>query len=1260
MSFSDQPHIERIRDALWSRPGTGASVMVGSGFSRCANKVRSGVADSPLWQDLATEVTNRLYPIDSLDDESATSIRPSSTDDFLRIAQEYETAFGRTDLHRFLLEQTRNDDFAPGDLHERLLRLPWRDVFTTNWDTLLERARPKVVERGYHAVENVDQIPLANQPRVVKLHGSLPAQFPLIFTEEDYRTYPTKYALFVNTVQQAMMESVLCLIGFSGNAPNFLHWSGWVRDHLGKAAPRIYLCGWFGLSPYRRRMLEDTRGVVPVDLAHHPQAGKWPEHLRHRYAIEWLMFTLERGQPYDATEWPSPRHEWSRTIPGYLYPVKESTSDLPEPEPENNAETRTTAPLEFFRKTISIWKKNRLLYPGWLVFPSGDQREELSWRTDDGERQFLTLMDNISLPERLEFIRELVWRREILLQPISRDLEDAADHALRSINCHERTIERLPSTELNWENVREAWRSVALTLLTSARFQHDGELFDQRIEALKQFIQDSDDVYHRVRHELCLWAVNSLDFHTLESRLAEWSIEDCDPAWMVRKAALLYESVKGEEAYELVKRAMDSIRTSRRSDRDIASASLEGWALCSAVTLESWRMCQKRWDELSQLKCDAWSEKDLIHRRLSSESEKRESPNFDLGRRRQTRLTFTNASPWRAAYRAIRLSEIAGLPHETRSAGIGGVDVARRMLGSAATNISDESPEFAVHLVLRTSSHENDPTLQAVVTRNRLAILSADSAKALAADCINLIEYGLSNGRVEQTRASMEVLSRLVLRLETDQALEIFDKSMAYYADRQNRILSHPWLSEPVWNLMRRSWDAIPPHLESQRILGVLSAPIVGLDGFEVQIESRHPDPGNLLDSLSGKLLPERNAQNEESWQLLSSLLTRGLIAGGEARRRAATRLDTLRSPNQFAPSELSRIGNALWSDKHTPQDGLPAGTDLYDWAFLVYPEPQPGIAEKRFRLKWFSTIPISAPDTGSTEGDTVAFSLGHRADNQNSLEDTIWNIGAALSVCADHGRPFGLTEGERERIIHILTVWSKEGAFPRKGPLVPDASRRPTILAIEGIALILRCVAIPEEVGEHLYAKLKDLTEAGIPALKPIGELARILPSRIGDMVFWLRSALSSQDREAVVSALSCLVSWIGMQNEEASGGLQPPSDVFREVGVIIAARNEVALPLALEVAALAFSKGTEEIREPIKEYALQGLAYLSEELRYDRIHSHTSEVPLLRMRCGQLALAMSKCGLADHPSVARWLEDAASDPFPEIRYSLLVGSIQ
>ena len=205
MLVPDQSHINRVRDALWQRFGGGASVMVGSGFSQNALKIRPDAEDPPLWRDVVEKMSDKLYP---------QAGGASATDGHLRIAQEYETAFGRSDLHYFIRQTVRDDGFKPGDAHTRLLQLPWRDVFTTNWDTLLERVRISVPERAYSVVTNMDEIPLASRPRIIKLHGSLPAQFPLIFTEEDYRTYPTKFAPFVNTVQQAIMETVMLLIGF--------------------------------------------------------------------------------------------------------------------------------------------------------------------------------------------------------------------------------------------------------------------------------------------------------------------------------------------------------------------------------------------------------------------------------------------------------------------------------------------------------------------------------------------------------------------------------------------------------------------------------------------------------------------------------------------------------------------------------------------------------------------------------------------------------------------------------------------------------------------------------------------------------------------------------------------------------------------------------------------------------------------------------------------------------------------------------------
>ena len=80
------------------------------------------------------------------------------------------------------------------------------------------------------------------------------------------------------------------------------------------------------------------------------------------------------------------------------------------------------------------------MYPGWLVLPSGEEREIAdSGAPTIGKTIIITVrFTGICIQwKRLSAIRELMWRREILLQPISSALESAAESAL--------TLDRLPS-----------------------------------------------------------------------------------------------------------------------------------------------------------------------------------------------------------------------------------------------------------------------------------------------------------------------------------------------------------------------------------------------------------------------------------------------------------------------------------------------------------------------------------------------------------------------------------------------------------------------------------------------------------------------------------------------------------------------------------------------------------------------------------------------------------------------------------------------
>ena len=1236
MSVPDQSHINRVRDALWQRSG-GASVMVGSGFSRNALGVRPDAGKPLTWCELAREMFNKLYPQSGDRSRSDASTEMSATDGLLRLAQEYEIAFGKSDLHRFLGKLIRNDDFKPGEWHKRLMQLPWRDVFTTNWDTLLERTQPLVADRAYSVVRNMDEIPLANGPRIVKLHGSFPAQFPLIFTEEDYRTYPKKFAPFVNTAQQAMMETVFCLIGFSGDDPNFLQWSGWVRDNLGEAAPKLYLAGWLDLSHHRRRMLED-RNVVPIDLARHPKAGKWPEHLRYHYAMEWILCTLEQGRPYDVTEWPTPTRQQYSQLPNYLHPVETIESTVPKDEPQKLTEIESGDLPDRVRDTFEAWAHNREIYPGWLVVPA-NKRQVMSWNTQDWEPLILRVLPDFAPVEQLQTIRELVWRHEILLERISSALESAAVKTLDPIDCEARAVDRHEDPKIEWIDVREAWRSIALALVTVARHRFDRGLFDQRIKLLSPFLDDDPYVALRVYHERCLWAVCSMDFKALEGLLEDWRTENCDPAWMIRKAAILVEMGWDDKATELIDHALDTIRQIPADERSVAGPSREGWALYSKERIGNWDMLSRRWAELAPLKCDVSMEMHHVSNAIRNIRDNRKTSTtqtFDLGTQ-STSWNIISADSQAAVYSAIRLCEVAGLPPS-----IDGVIVASGILQSAAEKLSVSDLEMAIRLVLRVSTYDKDDTLGSVLSRTRVAALPVKSVNTLVEICKGVIEYALPrmaevsvNTRdvfwTERVRVAIEVLSRLALRLSPDSAEVIFDKALEYY--RNNQVAREPWLTGPVRNLLKRSWEALPKDRRSCRVLDLVNAPIAGMDNFTV-IDRNYPDPGELLhgdDELSSLL---RTSDNEVLWQQVISLLIRGLLAGDHARERAARRIAYVALWKQLTESERSDIASALWSEQHITHSVLPDQTRILDWVFLLLPEPEPGLAEQRFRRKWLTN---NAP-----------------RENAPSPDDILWQVGNALLSLGVHRYPLNLSDDERCFLIRVVDQWS-DIPIPSQsfGPMEIQI-RQPTRMAIFGLASVLLEINIPESVGEKLYEKVKALNNSGLPAFRLLVGLVKVIPSRFEELVMLLRMGLVSDNTMQAESAAEGLYLWLRTASKTIPRFLPPPDDLIREIGLIIATRRKAALQQALGVAKWVFEEGSDSQKKIIRPLALQGLGYLVEELRYDREHEQDDklDLPLLRSRSARLAQSMATIGLEHDPAVASWLKLIEEDPLPEVRH--------
>lgn len=1246
MTFPDQAHVDRLIEALWRYPMGHAAVLVGAGFSRYARPAHPAAPPMPDWKQIAASLCNRLYPLGNDGRRANALAEAAGTSGFLRLAQEFEEAFGRNALHRLVRELVPDGQYEPSDCHHRLLTLPWSDVFTTNWDTLLERATREIHGRNYRVVRIIAEIPGGSAPRVVKLHGSFPAHLPFIFTEEDYRTYPARFAPFLNMVQQSMLENVFCLVGFSGDDPNFLHWSGWVRDNLGDSAPTIYLVGWLDVSPHRRRMLEN-RNVVPIDIARHLAAPHWPEHLRHRYATEWFLYALERGRPYDITRWPNPPDVTRNPPPPkHLLPVPETELRTPRSAPRPPQDSTGNA-LASIRDVLAVWQRNREVYPGWLVYPD-PKRYLFNKETEQWFHIFTTAVPEMPTIERLDAVRELSWRLERALAIFPVPLEKLALDTLRSIDCTARLIDgSVPPPQTDWGAIRASWREVALALLTAARFRFDGPAFSERLTMLEPFEGDHPDVSHRITHERCLRALYDGDLADLENRLREWRVAGADPAWMMRKAALLAELDRADEVVPLLNDAIADTRRNHPGPPNLANPSREGWALKLALafgrTFPHTRPLPElrapdafpRWRELGVQDCDVLEDYRLLKNMVCGEgwgaenSFDRGQP-FDLGTRRGYSITYSQrpAERRQAAWQAIRLVEVAGLPPVAAH-----IVVASDILKAAAEELRVETPHLAFRLALRLASSEADRLINMVLSRPAAARLTPTEVTDLVAVTRRTIDYAQprvgcppverSVFWITRLRVAIEGLSRLVIRLPIAEVEAVLRQSMRLY--RSPNLARDFLLSDAIIHLLHRSIEALPNDQLMELALDLLELPIAGVDGYEGS-DGKHPEP---LEGLSADLpSPERNNQTEGRWSNAVALIIRGLTAANtDSRRRAALRLVFVNNWGLLTGAERPATAEALWTPMYTQPHRLPADTGLLDWVFLTLPEPQAGIAEARFRQQ-------------------------HLAPQVANSEEALKQVGHAIAASQSRTTAFVLTPEDKGVLTTLIEQWSRRQVHRDRDPF-----HRPEELT--GLSFLLPELDLPQNVADAVLAKVKAMNETNTPAFVLFAGLAKSLPDQIDKLAMEMRLGLVSDKQSFAESAFRGLRLWLKVK--VARSGLEvpePPEDLVREIGLAIAGRRKGALFEAMQTARWIFVEGPEKWRQAIADSSAQGLDYLLEELRYERTVEDTErDVPLERWACAHLALAMVNSGAGQYASVTRWAEATSTDPLPEVRHAKLPG---
>ena len=477
-----------------------ASAMVGAGFSQNAKKMNPH-AKMMTWNTLASTFWELIYADEEKKFDYTTP---------MHLASLLEARHGRSELDHQIASSLPDDELIPGELHLAMMRLPWKDLFTTNYDRLLEKAAEKT-DRSYNVVTNKNTLLYKTAPRIIKLHGSFPDISPFIMTEDDFRTYPQKYPEFVNTVRQALIENVFCLIGFSGEDPNFLAWLGWLRDVMGNLASPAYLITYNEKLNEADVKLNYKRGIDYVNMADIPDVKGINEGLT--FFFEYLERSLK------------PQKEWRGEMPYRVFETK---------------------PL---KDVIPLMREIRENYPGWIYLPEiyYDQFKEMEESFPYLREKFEALDDS----DKLDFLYETDWRLTISSCP---------NHVVWYIDA------------IKGLDIRDnKTASLKLSLLTTYRLGVMWEDFEALESKLMEYFEHHEcDMGGRLFYERCQYYLQKLDFAKVRAIVADWYVSDVDYQSLFWKANVLNslgEVEKSAVLLEIIRKNVNSALLKDNSNR---------------------------------------------------------------------------------------------------------------------------------------------------------------------------------------------------------------------------------------------------------------------------------------------------------------------------------------------------------------------------------------------------------------------------------------------------------------------------------------------------------------------------------------------------------------------------------------------------------------------------------------------------------------------------------------------------------------------
>lgn len=1157
-NFPDLNQSRQLQKDLWQWPSSRAALMVGAGFSLNAVPLPGVSTRFPEWRELARAMFNEIYPAPPNETEEQRTQRKEQFDrsNALRLASEYEAIFGRQKLNSFLRAQIPDTDYEPGDLHTLLLQLPWKDVFTTNYDTLLERT--EMPERAYELVTTESDLTTASAPRIIKLHGSFPSQTPFIITEEDYRTYRQRFALFVNTIQQYLIENVFVLVGFSGEDPNFLQWTGWIRDELGDHHAPIYLVGSLSLSNTQRLLLT-RRGVTPIDLS--PVFAD-----NHAAALEKFLCHLLEAKPSRPEEWPN---------------IK-TTAQEPEEVRFDSSQNLDEATV---LKLIKRWRYEQDQYPGWLV-ATDEKRSSLWDSTKFWVEPLLTFVanENWSPADCILLFHELHWRLDVAMLPLFSNciepFESTVNELLKNgISAKPSVLTDIPATE-----VAEAWLDIAFALLREAREIYNAERWDTLKKKIDQVVTHYPQFTDRYQYEQALWMLWNLERSQAKDVLTQWSPSRNSPLAMMWKAGLLVEFDELREARSLLRTALGDIRRSlHNQEQNIEMLSLDGWctyllwAVELTIDFTQWSELREefsaRWQELKAWDCDPELLMEYFATVLSEDppAPRRETQvghGFDPGHRTVTGLLFggNHIAPRLPAFAYIRLYEQVGIS----------IRFVEEELRKACKWIAPFTDFWGPALLVRAGKVDD---LKNFMERTQVATMEPALAKRLNRWVLDALqrEFSALSGTIEWMSAQqallealVEVLSRLTLKLESAELQEAFSLAMALH--ERSEIYSHRNLHQLCTPWFSRLFEAADEQQLVAWLPALILFPLYHDSDLSRRLSNFWPDPMTDFPAERLRVVQEPLSERTDTDEAIAWLLARAQNESGKGRHRAVMRLIRIFSTDLMTAEQQESLGRLLWEQPGT--NGLPDLPDLNYYGYLHLPAPAEINVVSKVKEHLLTLTPHK-----SVDGTATSIQL----DIQLDKEDRIiceWAFASKPVVQLPYeweGKIEWSWDESRELWAQVVEWWQNDKiVFDRQIPFPALNSMTLNFIeaSVERAGMFLARAVLPnmdsasEDEWSEVLAFLCETRQHEIYLTPAFPYVLRHRPSKSEVLTQTIFEDLSSGNAKAVKASAEAVRHWIYLADADLVD--KPPTNIIDKLIHRVVFRRYEGIQICLDQLAL------------------------------------------------------------------------------------------